>query len=167
MGDQLRSAAQAVVEESNYWQDFYSYEYAVKSPEIADLRAALGAAPPVYDAEASIWGDPPEWLGDEAKMVFRANARAFRAMRDAAPPAGLTVVPCDGSCFWPGESSMQHIHASDGGVYAAAPPAGLREARPHCDICDWPQMLNCCPAHDADWNGETGNHISCEEERRG
>ena len=32
------------------------------------------------------------------------------------------------------------------------------EAQPRCDICDQPDN----PDGAADWNGETGNHLSCE-----
>lgn len=33
------------------------------------------------------------------------------------------------------------------------------EVTPRCDICNWPENHE----GESDWNGETGNHVSCEE----
>lgn len=42
-------------------------------------------------------------------------------------------------------------------VHSYDDEAGFDEVQPRCDICNFPQWL----AGD-DWNGETGNHRSCE-----
>lgn len=47
--------------------------------------------------------------------------------------------------------------------------AGPDDPEPMCDICGEPQHCDRadepggCPAHNGDWNSETGCHISCEE----
>ena len=35
---------------------------------------------------------------------------------------------------------------------------GIEEVTPRCDICNWPENHE----GESDWNGETGNHVSCE-----
>jgi hypothetical protein len=40
-------------------------------------------------------------------------------------------------------------------------PADYDDVQPICDICDEPQWRE-----GDDWNGETGNHLSCEEQER-
>lgn len=50
---------------------------------------------------------------------------------------------------------------NDGDHFAGRPP--VDEEEPRCDICGRPQ--NDSPntlSYEADWNGETGNHTSCE-----
>jgi hypothetical protein len=39
------------------------------------------------------------------------------------------------------------------------------EVEPRCDICEEPEWCgkDMCPVCSNNWNGETGNHISCEE----
>jgi hypothetical protein len=44
------------------------------------------------------------------------------------------------------------------------------DVTPRCDICnraedDSPNVLPKMREFDADWNGETGNHVSCEATR--
>lgn len=40
----------------------------------------------------------------------------------------------------------------------------IAEGRPLCDYCDRPMEcpIDQCTIHAGDWNGETGNHKSCE-----
>ena len=49
--------------------------------------------------------------------------------------------------------------------HVAVIPVVIPEARPRCDLCgrdqdDSPNTFS----HEVDWNGETGNHTSCEIE---
>ncbi len=42
------------------------------------------------------------------------------------------------------------------------------EENPRCDICDEPMVCSrgdTCTVHAGDWNGDTGNHRSCERVR--
>lgn len=41
-----------------------------------------------------------------------------------------------------------------------AEPAGFDDVQPRCDLCGLAQALE-----GEDWNGETGNHYSCEPRR--
>ena len=40
-----------------------------------------------------------------------------------------------------------------------------RDPRPLCDICDEPMDRGDDPEPWLDWNGKTGNHITCEEQQ--
>lgn len=47
------------------------------------------------------------------------------------------------------------------------PPLEI-DTEPRCDICGEPEVCaggSGCTIHAGDWNGETGNHRSCEEGR--
>jgi hypothetical protein len=100
-----------------------------------------------------------------------ATSDAFRDGRGPTPP--LVECQCEptldrllreiAEILWPfGDPDAQWSSDEIEAVANVLDRAGLRPATPTCDICGKPED-HWPAAGEYDWNGETGNHRSCEE----
>lgn len=80
-------------------------------------------------------------------------------MLPAILPVQTFAAVCE-ACDWvssPSPSNLTALRAFDRHAVSAGHLRRFEDVIPTCDICDEPE-----PEPDADWNGETGCHRSCE-----
>lgn len=112
-----------------------------------------------YGSDAVTPAEKAVLLYDDEEAVERLTEALYAAQGDPATP------------FQQQGEGTQRLWRTRAEAILAALRGSASEAdepTPTCDICGRPE--NCsredCHIHAGDWNGETGNHLSCEAHQR-
>lgn len=143
----------------HWWEEHQDTGGACFAPSCECNGFTFSAIETTPDAIADRGGDPDKWPEWVKAAFTRDRLEYLRSQINAERISMSELSELQGLA--------EHIDPSDVQLLEWA---GVPEFPPTCDICDEPMVCDrgeACTVHAGDWNGETGNHLSCEREQAG